>query len=56
MDLLRLVARGCRPKRPLSNCISSRTTEFHKKAVMEKLKFRTTAQLTRYAIEKGIGS
>jgi DNA-binding NarL/FixJ family response regulator len=36
--------------------ISSRTAEFLKNALMEKLNLHTTAQLTRYAIEKGIGS
>lgn len=32
------------------------TAEFHKEAIMEKLKLRTSAQLTRYAIDHGIES
>ena len=34
----------------IETCISSRTAEFHKEAIMVKLGLRTIAQLTRYAI------
>ncbi len=57
IDVLRLIAHGRSAKEiALELSISSRTAEFHKNAIMEKLKLRTTAQLTRYAIEKGIAS
>ena len=55
IDVLRLVAQGCSAK--LIAChlnISPRTAEFHKSSIMEKLKLRTTAELTRYAIKHGI--
>ncbi len=57
IDVLRLIAQGCNAKQIAFKLnISSRTAEFHKNALMEKLSLHTTAQLTRYAIEKGIGS
>jgi DNA-binding NarL/FixJ family response regulator len=34
--------------------ISVRTVEFHKNGVMQSLGFRTTAELTRYALDHGI--
>jgi DNA-binding NarL/FixJ family response regulator len=55
--VLRLIAQGCSAKQIGFHLdISSRTVEFHKNSIMEKLKLRSTAQLTRYAIEHGIGS
>ena len=57
ITVLRLVAQGCSAKQiGFELNISSRTAEFHKNSIMEKLKIRTTAQLTRYAIENGIAS
>ena len=57
ITVLRLIAQGCSAKQIAFNLnISSRTAEFHKNSIMEKLKLRTTAQLTRYAIEHGIVS
>jgi DNA-binding NarL/FixJ family response regulator len=57
IDVLRLVAQGCSAKQIAFKLgISSRTAEFHKEAIMEKLGLRTIAHLTRYAIENGIGS
>ena len=57
ITVLRLIAQGCSAKQIAFQLkISSRTAEFHKNSIMEKLKLRTTAQLTRYAIEKGIVS
>jgi DNA-binding NarL/FixJ family response regulator len=55
ITVLRLIAQGCSAKQIAFQLnISSRTAEFHKNSIMEKLKLRTTAQLTRYAIEHGI--
>ncbi len=55
--VLRLIAQGGSAKQIGFHLdISSRTVEFHKNSIMEKLKLRSTAQLTRYAIEHGIGS
>ena len=34
--------------------ISNKTVEFHKASIMDQLGIRTTAELTRYAIENGI--
>lgn len=57
ITVLRLIAQGCSAKQIAFHLnISSRTAEFHKNSIMEKLKLRTTAQLTRYAIEHGIVS
>ena len=57
MSVLRLIAQGCSAKQIAFHLnISSRTAEFHKNSIMEKLKLRSTAQLTRYAIEHGIVS
>jgi DNA-binding NarL/FixJ family response regulator len=55
VSVLRLIAQGCSAKQiAFSLNISSRTAEFHKNSIMDKLKLRTTAQLTRYAIEHGL--
>jgi DNA-binding NarL/FixJ family response regulator len=55
ITVLGLVAQGCSAKEiGFVLRISSRTAEYHKNSIMEKLKIRTTAQLTRYAIENGI--
>lgn len=55
ISVLGLVAQGCSAKQiAFLLSISSRTAEFHKNSIMEKLKIHTTAQLTRYAIENGI--
>ncbi len=57
LDVLRLIAQGCSAKQIAFKLgISSRTAEFHKEAIMKKLSLHTTAQLTRHAIELGIGS
>ena len=37
-----------------SLCISAKTVEFHKRAIMDQTGLRTTAELTRYAIANGI--
>ena len=57
ITVLRLVAQGCSAKQiGIHLNISKRTAEFHKNSIMEKLKLRTTAQLTRYTIEQGIAA
>jgi DNA-binding NarL/FixJ family response regulator len=57
VSVLRLIAQGCSAKQiAFALNISSRTAEFHKNSIMDKLKLRTTAQLTRYAIEHGLTS
>jgi DNA-binding NarL/FixJ family response regulator len=54
-SVLRLIAQGCSAKQIACHLnISPRTAEFHKSSIMEKLKLRTTAELTRYAIKHGI--
>ena len=57
IDVLRLIAQGCSAKQiAFKLIISSRTAEFHRNAIMEKLKLRSTAQLTRFALEHGLAS
>ena len=57
LEVLRLVAEGFTAKE-IANALnlSVKTAVFHKMAVMDKLGLRTTAELTRYAIEHGISS
>lgn len=55
--VLRLVAQGFSAKQIAFKLnISSRTAEFHKNSIMGKLNLRTTAQLTRWALEQGLTS
>ena len=57
ITVLRLVAQGCSAKQIAGQLnISSRTAEFHKSSIMGKLRLRSTSQLTRYAIERGLTS
>lgn len=54
-EVLQLVAEGRTGKEIASTLgISVKTVEFHKNALMEKTGLRTTAQLTRFAIEHGL--
>lgn len=54
-EVLQLVAEGKSVKEiAFILSISSKTVEFHKATIMDQLGLRTTAELTRYAIEKGI--
>jgi DNA-binding NarL/FixJ family response regulator len=54
-EVLQLVAEGKTLKEVASILnISVKTVEFHKHGIMEVLGLRTTAELTRYAIEHGI--
>jgi DNA-binding NarL/FixJ family response regulator len=54
-EVLQLVAEGRSAKEIGAILhISVKTAEFHKAGIMEKLHLRSTAELTRYAIEHGI--
>jgi DNA-binding NarL/FixJ family response regulator len=54
-EVLQLVAEGCTAKE-IANWLnlSVKTAVFYKMAIMDKLGLRTTAELTRYALEHGI--
>jgi DNA-binding NarL/FixJ family response regulator len=54
-EILQLVAEGCTAKE-IANVLklSPKTVVFHKMALMDKLGLHTTAELTRYAMERGI--
>ena len=54
-EVLQLVAEG-RSTKEIAGIlnISNKTVEFHKAGLMERLGLRTTAELTRYALENGI--
>jgi DNA-binding NarL/FixJ family response regulator len=56
-EVLQLVAEGCTAKE-IANVLklSVKTAVFHKMAIMDKLGLRTTAELTRYALEHGIAN
>jgi DNA-binding NarL/FixJ family response regulator len=52
--VLQLVAEGRSAKEIAAQLyISVKTVEFHKKHLMEELNLRTSAELIRYAVEKG---
>lgn len=54
-EVLQLIAEGKTGKEIAGTLnISPKTVEFHKAGIMEELGLRTTAALTRYAIEHGI--
>jgi DNA-binding NarL/FixJ family response regulator len=54
-EVLQLVAEGRSGKEIAASLgISLKTVEFHKSALMDELGLRSTAELTRYAIEHGI--
>ena len=56
-EVLQLVAEGKSAKEIASALyISVKTVEFHKKHLMEELQLRTSAELIRYAVEKGFVS
>ncbi len=55
IEVLRLIAQGCSAKEIASQLnISVRTAEFHRAAIMDRLKLHSTAMITRYAIEHGL--
>ncbi len=54
-EVLRLIAQGCSAKEIASELnISVRTAEFHRAAIMDRLKLHSTAMMTRYAVEHGL--
>src|SRR4051794_2314679 len=56
-EVLQLIAEGKQTKEIASALnISPKTVEFHKTGIMDALGVRTTAELTRYALEHGISS
>ena len=56
-EVLQLVAEGKSMKEIAGILdISVRTVEFHKNGIMEQLGLRTTAELTRYALEQGLAA
>jgi DNA-binding NarL/FixJ family response regulator len=54
-EVLQLVAEGCTAKEiAIALKLSIKTAVYHKTAIMDKLGIRTTAALTRYALEHGV--
>jgi DNA-binding NarL/FixJ family response regulator len=54
-EVLRLISQGCSAKEIASRLnISVRTAEFHRAAIMDRLKLHSTAMMTRYAVERGV--
>jgi DNA-binding NarL/FixJ family response regulator len=54
-EVLRLISQGFSAKEIASSLnISVRTAEFHRAAIMDRLKLHSTAMMTRYALERGI--
>ncbi len=55
IEVLRLIAQGCSAKEIAAKLsISVRTAEFHRAAIMDRLKLHSTAMMTRYALERGL--
>jgi two-component system NarL family response regulator len=55
IEVLRLISQGCSAKEIASQLnISVRTAEFHRAAIMDRLKLHSTAMMTRYAVEHGL--
>lgn len=55
MEVLRLISQGCSAKEIATRLnISVRTAEFHRAAIMDRLKLHSTALMTRYAVERGV--
>jgi len=56
-EVLQLVAEGCTAKEIAASLnLSVKTAVFHRMAIRDKLGLRTTAALTRYALENGMGT
>lgn len=54
-EVLRLISEGCSAKEIATRLnISVRTAEFHRAAIMDRLKLHSTAMMTRYAVEHGL--
>lgn len=55
IEVLRLISQGMSAKEIANRLnISVRTAEFHRAAIMDRLKLHSTAMMTRYAVEHGI--
>ncbi len=55
LSVLQLIAEGLTAKEIAFRLgLSPRTAEFHRQCIMERLSLRSTAELTRYAIENGL--
>jgi len=55
LEVLRLISQGCSAKEIANKLnISVRTAEFHRAAIMDRLKLHSTAMMTRYAVERGL--
>lgn len=55
LEVLRLISQGLSAKEIAAQLnISVRTAEFHRAAIMDRLKLHSTAMMTRYAVEHGI--
>jgi DNA-binding NarL/FixJ family response regulator len=55
-EVLRQIARGCSAKDIANQLnISVRTAEFHRAAIMQRLRLHSTAQMTRYALANDLG-
>jgi DNA-binding NarL/FixJ family response regulator len=56
-EVLKLVAEGEKSKRIAARLqVSVKTVEAYRQQIMDKLNIRTTAGVTKYAIQKGITS
>ena len=54
-EVIRMIAGGMTAKEIAASLeVSSRTVEFHRLQLMERLGLRTTAELTRYAMAQGL--
>jgi DNA-binding NarL/FixJ family response regulator len=54
-EVLRLIAQGCSAKEIAEKLnISVRTAEFHRAAIMDRLKLHSTAMMTRYVVQQGL--
>jgi two-component system nitrate/nitrite response regulator NarL len=54
-EVLRLISEGYSAKEIATRLnISVRTAEFHRAAIMDRLKLHSTALMTRYALERGL--
>lgn len=55
VEVLKLISQGCSAKEIAGHLnISVRTAEFHRAAIMDRLKLHSTAMMTRYAVEHGL--
>jgi DNA-binding NarL/FixJ family response regulator len=56
-EVLRLVAEGCSAKEIAAHLgIAVKTAQFHKTSILTRLDVRTTAELIKYALDRGICS